>query len=208
MNRLLMRATTMRLAALGGIAALALAGCETGPDIRADYDKAVDFGKYRTYNFVASTGTAARADPKSLAHTAPAERRLARDGEPRLYEGRQRGPADQLQGQDRGEDRHRVDAGADVRRGLGLSRLYGAPYGAYGYGGTEVSTRRYNVGTLVMDIVDREKKQVVFQGGVEDVVTKKMLEDREALLSGAVTNIFSKYPFRAGQSAPVALPET
>ena len=92
--------------------------------------------------------------------------------------------------------------------GYGYRGWYGAPYGGYGYGGTEVSTRRYNVGTLVMDVVDREKKQVVFQGGVEDVVTKKMLEDREALLSGAVTNIFSKYPFRAGQSAPIALPPT
>ena len=86
--------------------------------------------------------------------------------------------------------------------GWGYRGYYGAPYG--GYGGTEVSTRRYNVGTLVMDVVDREKQQVVFQGGVEDVVTKKMLEDREALLTGAVSQIFAKYPFVAGQSAPVA----
>jgi hypothetical protein len=58
-----------------------------------------------------------------------------------------------------------------------------------------------------MDIVDREKKQVVFQGGAEQVVSKKMLEDRATLLNGAVASIFAKYPFRAGQSAPVALPE-
>jgi hypothetical protein len=90
--------------------------------------------------------------------------------------------------------------------GWGYRGYYGAPYGAYGYGGTEVSTRRYNVGTLVMDMVDRQKQQVVFQGGVEDVVTKKMLEDREALLTGAVSTIFARFPFRAGQSAPVATP--
>ena len=47
-------------------------------------------------------------------------------------------------------------------------------------GGTEVTTRRYNVGTLVMDVVDREKRQVVFQGGIEGVVTKEMQENREA----------------------------
>ena len=52
------------------------------------------------------------------------------------------------------------------------------------------------------------KKQVVFQGGAEQVVSKKMLEDRETrCLNGAVASIFAKYPFRAGQSAPVALPE-
>jgi hypothetical protein len=36
---------------------VALAGCATGPDIRADYDKSADFGKYRTYGFVAQAGT-------------------------------------------------------------------------------------------------------------------------------------------------------
>ena len=88
--------------------------------------------------------------------------------------------------------------------GYGYRGWYGAPYGAYGYGGSEVSTHRYNVGTLVMDVVDRKKQQVVFQGGLEDVVSKKDLENREALLTGAVTTIFAKYPARAGQAA--ALP--
>jgi hypothetical protein len=90
--------------------------------------------------------------------------------------------------------------------GWGYRGWYGAPYGAYGYGGSEVTTRRYKVGTLVMDVVDREKQQVVFQGGIEDVVTDKMLEDREALINGAVATIFARYPFQAGQSAPVAPP--
>ncbi len=80
----------------------------------------------------------------------------------------------------------------------------GAPYGAYGYGGTEVTTRRYNVGTLVMDVIDREKRQAVFQGGLEDVVTSKMMQDKEGTLNNAVAAIFAKYPFVAGQSAPVA----
>jgi hypothetical protein len=88
--------------------------------------------------------------------------------------------------------------------GWGYGGWYGAPYG--GWGGTEVTTRRYNVGTLVMDIVDREKRQVVFQGGVEGVVTKEMRENREASINNAVAAIFSKYPFVAGQSAPVPPP--
>jgi hypothetical protein len=70
-----------------------------------------------------------------------------------------------------------------------------------------VTTRRYNVGTLVMDVVDREKRQVIFQGGVEGVVTKEAMQNREAAINRAVEYIFSKYPFVAGQSAPVALPE-
>jgi hypothetical protein len=89
--------------------------------------------------------------------------------------------------------------------GWGYRGWYGAPYG--GYGGSEVTTRRYNVGTLVVDVVDREKRQVVFQGAISDVVTKEMQANREASINKAVAQIFSRYPFVAGQSAPVPLPE-
>jgi hypothetical protein len=193
-------------AAVVGLAALWLTGCASGPDIRADYDKAADFGKYRTYNFVAATGTGS-TDAKSLAQ------QLLQNAASREMESRGYTKADNadLLINFKGKIEEKTDIESTPApmygAGWGYRGWYGAPYGAYGYGGTEVSTRRYNVGTLVMDIVDREKKQVVFQGGAEQVVSKKMLEDRETLLNGAVASIFAKYPFRAGQSAPVALPE-
>jgi hypothetical protein len=193
-------------AAVVGLAALWLAGCETGPDIRADYDKAADFGKYRTYNFVAATGTGS-TDAKSLAQ------QILQSAASREMQSRGYTKADNadLLINFKGKLEEKTDIESTPApmygAGWGYRGYYGAPYGAYGYGGTEVSTRRYNVGTLVMDVVDREKKQVVFQGGAEQVVSKKMLEDRETLLNGAVASIFAKYPFRAGQSAPVALPE-
>jgi hypothetical protein len=193
-------------AAVVGLAALWLAGCETGPDIRADYDKAADFGKYRTYNFVAATGTGS-TDAKSLAQ------QILQSAASREMESRGYTKADNadLLINFKGKLEEKTDIESTPApmygAGWGYRGYYGAPYGAYGYGGTEVSTRRYNVGTLVMDVVDREKKQVVFQGGAEQVVSKKMLEDRATLLNGAVASIFAKYPFRAGQSAPVALPE-
>jgi hypothetical protein len=197
-----MHASSLKLVIAGGIAALLLGGCESGPEVRADFDKAADFGRYRTYNFVATTGTDS-SDAKSLA-AGILQSAASREMQSRGYTKAEN--ADLLI-----NFKGKIEEKTDIEStpspmygaGWGYRGWYGAPYGAYGYGGTEVSTRRYNVGTLVMDIVDREKRQVVFQGGVEDVVTKKMLADREALLSGAVANIFSKYPFRAGQSAPV-----
>ena len=199
-----MRSFAMK-AAMVGIAALWLAGCETGPDVRAAYDKAADFGKYRTYNFVAATGTGS-TDAKSLAQ------QILQNAASREMESRGYTKADNadLLINFKGKLEEKTDIESTPApmygAGWGYRGYYGAPYGAYGYGGTEVSTRRYNVGTLVMDIVDRAKQQVVFQGGVEDVVTKKMLEDREALLTGAVSTIFARFPFRAGQSAPVPTP--
>ena len=44
----------------------------------------------------------------------------------------------------------------------------------------------------------------MFQGGLEDVVTSKMMQDKQGTLNNAVAAIFAKYPFVAGQSAPVA----
>ena len=88
--------------------------------------------------------------------------------------------------------------------GWGYGGWYGAPYG--GWGATEVTTRRYNVGTLVMDVVDREKRQVVFQGAISGVVTKEMQQNREAAINRAVEHLFAQYPFVAGQSAPVPPP--
>ena len=49
-----MTALMPRFAATLAIAAVVLAGCASGPDIRADYDKAADFGKYRTFGFVSA----------------------------------------------------------------------------------------------------------------------------------------------------------
>lgn len=198
-----MRASAIRFAVLG-IAALWLAGCETGPEVRADYDKAVDFGKYHTYNFV--TAQSSGSDYRSLGQ------RIMQNAATREMESRGYTRADNadLLINFRGKIEEKTDIESTPAPmygpGWGYRGWYGAPYGAYGYG-TEVSTHRYKVGTLVMDVVDREKKQVVFQGGIEDVVTKKMLEDREGTLNGAVATIFSRYPFRAGQSAPVVVPE-
>jgi hypothetical protein len=58
-----------------------------------------------------------------------------------------------------------------------------------------------------MDVVDREKRQAVFQGSVSDVVTKEMMANREAAITGAVTRIFAHYPFVAGRATPVPVAE-
>jgi hypothetical protein len=186
------------------LAALAVAGCASGPDVRGDFDKAADFGQYRTFGFVTQAGTDT-GEFRSLA-TQLLQAAAAREMEARGYT---RAENADLVINFKGKLEEKTDIESTPAPyygpGWGYRGWYGAPYG--GYGGTEVTTRRYNVGTLVMDIVDREKRQVVFQGGIEGVVTKEMLQNREASINKAVAGIFSKYPFVAGQSAPVPLPE-
>jgi hypothetical protein len=199
-----MLAIKPRLTTVLAVAAIALAGCASGPDIQADYDKAADFGKYRTYGFVAQAGTDS-GDFRSLG-TQMLQNAASREMESRGYT---RAENPDLVINFKGKLEEKVDVESTPAPyygpGWGYRGWYGAPYG--GYGGSEVTTRRYNVGTLVVDVVDREKRQVVFQGALSDVVTKEMQANREATINQAVAQIFTKYPFVAGQSAPVPLPE-
>jgi hypothetical protein len=193
-----------RLTAALAVTAIALTGCASGPDIRADYDRSADFGKYRTFGFVAQAGTDS-GDFRSLS-TQMLQNAAARQMEQRGYT---RAENPDLVINFKGKLEEKVDVESTPAPyygpGWGYGGWYGAPYG--GWGGTEVTTRRYNVGTLVIDVVDREKRQVVFQGAISDVVTKEMQQNREATINRAVEGVFMQYPFVAGQSAPVPLPE-
>jgi hypothetical protein len=192
------RSLFSRLVPLPAIAAtLMLAACASGPDVRADYDKSADFGKYRTYGFVTGETQEFKSLGQQLAQAA-----AAREMESRGYT-KADNPDLVLAFKGRLEEKTDIEStpAPMYGPGWGYRGWYGAPYG---YGGTEVSTRRYNVGTLVMDVIDREKRQAVFQGGIEGVVTKEMMANKQAAIEQAVAHIFSTYPFVAGQSAPVA----
>ncbi len=199
-----MSSLRMRSLAFGLACAAALAGCASPPKVLSDYDKAADFGRYRTYGFVAQVA-ADSTEFKSLA-LQTMQGAAARQMELRGYT---RSDSPDLVINFRGK----VEEKADVESvpapyygpGWGYGGWYGAPYG--GWGGTQVTTHRYNVGTIELDIVDREKRQAVFQSSISDVVTKEMMKDREATLNAAVTRLFARYPFVAGQSAPVQVGE-
>jgi hypothetical protein len=182
-------------------ATLVMSGCASKPDVRADFDKSADFGKYRTYGFVVQT-LATGEEFKSLALQAM-QSAATREMESRGYT-KSDNPDLLINFKGRLEEKTDIQStpAPMYGPGWGYGGWYGSPYG--GYGGTEVTTRRYHVGTLVMDMVDAKKRQAVFQGGVEGVVTKEMMENKQLAIEKAVAHIFSKFPFVAGQSAPVA----
>jgi hypothetical protein len=85
---------------------------------------------------------------------------------------------------------------------LGLRRRlrpYGWGYGG-GWGGTTTSTqvRDILVGTLVIDLADAKKGQVIWRGmGVKEVDTQAKPEKRDKSISSAVNKIFKNYPPKA-----------
>jgi len=188
------------------VATALLAGCASQPKVLSDYDKSADFAKYRTFGFVTQVG-ADSTEFKSLA-VQTMQAAATRQMEMRGY-ALSDTPDLVINFTGKIEEKTDVESvpAPYYGPGWGYGGFYGAPYGGWGGVGTQVTTRRYNVGTLVMDIVDREKRQAVFQGSVSDVVTKEMMENREAAITGAVNRIFASYPFVAGRATPVPVAE-
>jgi hypothetical protein len=79
----------------------------------------------------------------------------------------------------------------------------GPMYGGYGYGWgggwgsttTNVRVREILVGTLAVDMVDAQQKQIVWRGlGSKEIDTNAKPEKRDSNINKAVEKIFKNYP--------------
>ena len=84
-----------------------------------------------------------------------------------------------------------------------FSSGYGGGYGPYGYGWgggwgggtTSTQVRDILIGTLVIDMADTKKNQMVWRGmGVKEVDTTAKPEKRDKSITNAVNKIFKNYP--------------
>ena len=80
---------------------------------------------------------------------------------------------------------------------------YGGGYGPYGWGWgggwaggtTSTQVRDIVVGTLVIDLADAKKEQLVWRGmGVKEINTQANPEKRDKSINSAVKKIFKNYP--------------
>ncbi|MET0533058.1 MAG: DUF4136 domain-containing protein, partial [Steroidobacter sp.] len=87
----------------------------------------------------------------------------------------------------------RPRAGASLGYGY-----YGYRYGLYNawplYDDDRTVT--YKIGTLNIDIVDAEKKQLVWEGVAEGRVSDESMENPKATINGVVTELMRQYPGR------------
>lgn len=91
----------------------------------------------------------------------------------------------------------------DVSSAPTVSMGYYGYRGGFGYGfgvpvyGADVETSYYKVGTVTIDVVDAQKKELIWTGTLEGVLNKKALENPGAAIQSAVTQIYAKYPVPA-----------
>ena len=174
------------------LAAVMLAGCETGPQIRSVSEPGANLASYRTYSFVAQPGTNRGGNVTPL--TTFFQTAITREMNARGFQHVESG-GDLLI-----NFNARVSEKADIQSTPGPGPYYG--YGYYGYrggmyAGPEVQTVRYKVGTANIDVVDAKRKVVVWEGIAEQELTDQVMQNPQPSIDNVVTKMFAQFPGRA-----------
>jgi Domain of unknown function (DUF4136) len=188
--------TVTRLGTLVGLGLL-LVSCATRYDIRSQAALNANLTSYHTYAFMAKQGTD-KDGYKSLT-TQSLERAVNREMYARGYTPAAVGTEPDLVINFNIKERDKVQGdGPGVGYGWGYG--YGPRWG-YGYGaglddyynGIQTVTE----GSLVIDLIDRVRNEVVWSGMAVGQITKKSLEQPDETINRSVAEIFARYPIQA-----------
>lgn len=176
-----------------------VSACATGPEIRSDYDTSVNFAQYRTYGFLGWDARNPTPEYSSLTEQRIRDA-IAREMSARGYQ--QSDDPDLLVNfsvttKDIQEVRQ-VPTAMPPMGYYGWRDPFYTPWPAYTY---ETRVDNYTKGTLFVDLVDADRKKMVWEGIATGRITQKALENPEAAINGVVAEIFASYPFTAGRSA-------
>jgi hypothetical protein len=180
-----------------GIALIAalIAGCASNraPNTRIDYDKSADLSVYRTYGFPKETGTD-RGGYSTLV-TSYFKSAMSSAMEARGYKYSEDKP--DLLVNFFMNTRERTELRPSTNSALG-SGYYGYRYGLYNAWPMyeEDRTVVYKVGTINVDIVDAEKKQLVWEGVSEGRVSDEAMANPKVTINAVVTELMRQYPGR------------
>lgn len=185
------------LALLG--AALLATGCASGPRVRAERDAAVDFTQYRTFAFADPLGTD-RAGYQTMVsqHLKAATRRELESRGLRLVEA---DPQLLVNFNGRLSEKFRTSTVPSS----GLTFGYGRGYYLYRTGfyttwplyQPETRVQSYTEGTLNVDIIDAEQKQMIWEGVAVGRVTDKTYDNLQPEIDAVIAAIFANYPIQS-----------
>jgi hypothetical protein len=186
------------------LALASLAGCATAPNVRVDYDRAVDFERYKTFAFASPLGTD-RGGYQSLVSQhlkAAAQRELEVRGlrldnaAPQLLVNFNAVLSEKL----------RVSTAPTTSVSVGVGRGYygyrAGMYGSWPLYADRTTVEPYNEGTLNIDLADTARKQLVWEGVVSGTVTQTTLDNLQPAIDKAVTAAFAKFPIAPAPKTP------
>lgn len=187
-----------RLVLLTSIALL-LAACASKPTIKSDYDHTIDFSKYKTYGFYNPMGI---ENPNySSIYGSIFRDAIGKEMAKRGYR-LSDNPDLLINVSGLMKDKTKVTTTSSPHYGGGYYGYRGGRYGGWGgYGyGNSTHVSNYTEGTINVDMVDRELKRMIWEGvAVGRVNEKNTPDETRANIYAGLQEMFSGYPFRAGQ---------
>lgn len=178
---------SLRLA-VTALAVVLMAACAS-VDITHDWDVTADFSRYRTYDWMPSQPAPQTADAAAaLSHNTLLDRRIRAAVDAALA----------------ARGLHADAAGPDVRvlYHTGIEEkmditdwgyVYSGEY--WGWAGRDIDVQNFTDGTLVVDLVDAETKQLVWRGvATGEVHPDRSPAERDRAMQELVAKMFEKYP--------------
>jgi hypothetical protein len=176
---------------LAGLFAL-LAACQTRPEIRTQAAPGVDLASYHTYGFVEKPSTDT-AGYKTLT-TKSLEKAVSREMQARGY-ALSTHPDLLVNFKAASKDKVEGETGPGVGVGVGYGGFGRGRYGwGVGVGNVYSDIRTVSEGSVTIDVVDRERNELVWSGTAVGRLTKKVLDNPGPAIDAAVTDIFARYP--------------
>ena len=186
------------LALLG--AALVAAGCASGPRVRAERDKTVDFSQYRTFAFADPLGTDREGYQTMVSQYLKAA--TQRELEARGLRFVEAGPQLFVNFSGKLSEKFRTTTvpSSSITFGYGHGGYYGYRTGIYTTWplyAPDTQVTSYTEGTLNIDVIDAAKKQMIWEGVAVGRVTDDTMENLQPKINEAVAAIFVNYPIKS-----------
>jgi len=174
---------------------IVLTSCD-GIKVMSDYDKSVDFTKYKTIQFYGweenSDQILSKFDKERI------ENAVSREFKNRGHQIVESNADLVVSLYIITKTEIREMATTDYYGGYGPYFGYGPRWGwgpGYGYASTTIENHEFMVGTLVVSVYDRAKKELVWEGVGQGSVGEST-SNREARLNHAIGKIMYKYPVK------------
>ncbi len=188
---------TARVAGWGlvALAALLLSACATGPRISSEADPSADFSRYRTFAFYSPLAIEAQGYSTPTSNRIRQAARTQMEARGYVYDERQPDLWVNLNAY----LQERTDVTTIPEVDYDYYYSYRArSYVAVPYWRDRTSVRRYNEGTLNVDLVDVRQNRMVWTGEAVGRASRSAgSAERAARIDAAMADIFARYPHRA-----------
>lgn len=172
-----------------------VAGCSSGPKLRSAYDDSIDFSQYKTYNFFEGAGP--ESDQYQSLFSQYMVTAINKEMQARGYT-LSNAPDLLVNFNANLQDKTKVTTTPSMHGGYyGYRGGYYDPWGGYGYG-TDTHVSQYTEGTFNIDLVDPQRKKLVWEAVGVGRITDDTFENLQQKVMEGVPQYFNLYPFRAG----------